>query len=635
MKKTSESKKALEENEDASAASSSSSSTAKAASKDEDVYEFKTTPKDSSSSSGDDKSDGGKGSDKSSDEKGDDQGTKRSYSDVEGDADEDSKRKKRKDGETGAKEPKPGPSSGRLASQRQEKGAKAAGTSAKNPALANKAVTALDRKSPSGSPKPAPTKASDSDAEADDKGSGDGFGVAGPKVPPLKIVIPQQNTNTDQEIGTRNGKNISARGHAALPYVVASSSNSNDSADKESVSSRCTSPSDSTKSIDEKKTNTVMTNEEQRQQRVLRSSHRGGGQSVDRSNNSSPQLQSSSPSPAPATSTSNAATSTATSTATTTSTTTVAETIDTNPKPSTSSSSSSGNGGNSSGSPCNTVNNNESEAASNAPSPSASSTSSTKESQQNTVELHPRKRKIRASKDENKQMATATTSTQSNTSNDNTDNISTSDQPHPHDQPITNCVQMYVGIRKQICNRHLRLTKVQPKPPQGFADYLLNRKTYTLAPKIPTEPVITYPPNLPAQMKDLFTEQEKQRLTQKMEHIVEKEKLVLAVEQEILRVHGRAARALANQSLPYSACTILKDEEVYNIITPEQEEQEEKDRNARSRYNGRLFLSWLQDVDDKWEKIKVSVVVLTLLCFFSSNTYLLNKNKNNRISNFN
>ncbi len=87
-----------------------------------------------------------------------------------------------------------------------------------------------------------------------------------------------------------------------------------------------------------------------------------------------------------------------------------------------------------------------------------------------------------------------------------------------------------------------------------------------------------------------------------MQHVVEKEKLVLSVEQEILRVHGRAARALANQALPFSACTILKDEEVYNVITPE---QEEKDRNARSRYNGRLFISWLQDVDDKWEKIKV------------------------------
>lgn len=71
-----------------------------------------------------------------------------------------------------------------------------------------------------------------------------------------------------------------------------------------------------------------------------------------------------------------------------------------------------------------------------------------------------------------------------------------------------------------------------------------------------------------------------------LQHVVEKEKLVLSVEQEILRVHGRAARALANQSLPFSVCTILRDEECYNLITPE---QEEKDRNARSRYNGKVI----------------------------------------------
>lgn len=121
--------------------------------------------------------------------------------------------------------------------------------------------------------------------------------------------------------------------------------------------------------------------------------------------------------------------------------------------------------------------------------------------------------------------------------------------------------------------------------------------------KSPKEPITNYPTNLPPAMKELFGTQEKERYKLKMQHIVEKEKLVLAVEQEILRVHGRAARALANQSLPFSVCSILKDQEVYNMITPE---QEQKDLNARSRYNGRLFLSWLQDVDDKWEKIKVS-----------------------------
>lgn len=47
---------------------------------------------------------------------------------------------------------------------------------------------------------------------------------------------------------------------------------------------------------------------------------------------------------------------------------------------------------------------------------------------------------------------------------------------------------------------------------------------------------------------------------------------------------------------------MLRDNEVYNVLAPEQEEK----RNAqRSRCNGRQINSWLQEVDDKWEKIKV------------------------------
>ena len=101
--------------------------------------------------------------------------------------------------------------------------------------------------------------------------------------------------------------------------------------------------------------------------------------------------------------------------------------------------------------------------------------------------------------------------------------------------------------------------------------------------------------------------------------------------QEILRVHGRAARALANQTVPFSVCTILRDQDIYNPneagsqrtgaglggLERPQNNMDKKD--VRSRYNGRLFLSWLQDVDDKWEKIKVnspfpSSFFLLLLC---------------------
>lgn len=555
-----------------STSNSTPNTTGTSIAKDEDdVYEFKSTPKDSSSSSGDDKSDAGKGSDKSSDEKSDDQSVnqlKRVYSDAEtnddgNSADDETKRKKRKDSEQTVKDAGKGSATSRSTPQRQEKGVKSG--PAKGACL-NKSTTALEKNCPS--PKPASNKTTtDSDAEADDK-NGESFGSSGPKVPPLKIVIPQQGMSGDQETGSRNGKNASARNHAALPYVVLpSSSNSNDSADKESVSSRCTSPSDSAKSVDEKK----MSNEEQRQQRVLRSSHRGG-QSVDRgSNNSSPQ-QSSSPSPAPP-----ASSDASTSEATAKQTTTAAQ--------------------NNNPSPANPPATSDTDNNVNVPSPS--STSSAKESTQNTVDLHPRKRKIRASKEENKQSVSAPSSSTSST--DNADNVPSS-EIHPHDQPITNCYQMYLNIRQQIERRHRNLFPVQPKAPQGFQDYLMNRRTYVLHAKTPNDVSTNVPATIAVPMKDLFTTQEKERHKLKMQHVVEKEKLVLAVEQEILRVHSRAARALANQSLPFSACTILRDEEVYNMITPE---QEEKDRNARSRYNGRLFISWLQDVDDKWEKIKV------------------------------
>ena len=40
---------------------------------------------------------------------------------------------------------------------------------------------------------------------------------------------------------------------------------------------------------------------------------------------------------------------------------------------------------------------------------------------------------------------------------------------------------------------------------------------------------------------------------------------MLSIEQEILREHGRWARVLANQGTPLSACTWLRDEEVYSF----------------------------------------------------------------------
>ncbi|XP_055382706.1 uncharacterized transmembrane protein DDB_G0289901 isoform X2 [Condylostylus longicornis] len=543
--------------------------------------------------------------------------TKRVYSDIEGHDDtstDGDELKKRRRNYCGDNTNKQGAGGRNTQSQRQEKGVKQSGGSNKSlGGLTGKNSTNLERKSPCPSPKStSANKNTDSDTETDDNKNSDSFGNnGGPKVPPLKIVIPQQNPSGDNEVGPRNGKNNSTRNHQALPYVVASSSNSNDSvaADRESTSSRCGSPADSngknsssSLAAGDEKSNMKGTSEERAQQRVLRSSHRGG-QGVDRgSNNSSPQLQSSSPSPAgPNEKEDNSiedkkvigSSSTGGGTASGNGNSNKNNTNTNNPSPANNSS----------------AQNSQTETESNAgnvPSPSASSTSSTsKEVPQGNVELHPRKRKIRANKQDDSSNKSSSAQSKDSQANSN-ESTSTVNEVHPHDHPFTNCYQMYLNIRKQIEKKHKSLMPIQPRPPQGFKDYLLNRKTYALAGKIPTEPVITIPKNLPNQMKELFTTQEKERYKLKTQHTIEREKLGLTVEQEILRVHAKAARSLACQSLPLSVCTIIKDQEVYNMITPE---QEEKDRNARSRYNGRLFLSWLQDVDDKWEKIKESMLL--------------------------
>lgn len=190
-------------------------------------------------------------------------------------------------------------------------------------------------------------------------------------------------------------------------------------------------------------------------------------------------------------------------------------------------------------------------------------------------------------------------------------------------QPITNGIQLYLDIRRQVERRRRGMLVVHPKPPQGFKDYLLNRGSYVLEGNPSSRlsvPMIPLPQSLSGSpMRDLFLEQERERYKLRLQHLIEREKLVLSAEQEILRVHGRAARAIQNQAVPLSACSILRDEEIYNVLKPEQicikspesimDKKDDKDKNVRSRYNGRLFLSWLQDVEDKWEKTKEKMLL--------------------------
>ena len=105
------------------------------------------------------------------------------------------------------------------------------------------------------------------------------------------------------------------------------------------------------------------------------------------------------------------------------------------------------------------------------------------------------------------------------------------------DRPL-NDIEKYLKIRKRIELKHKNLFPVQPKPPEGFKDYLMNKKTYLLQEnaheRLRSMSMVQPPSSLRGPLRDLFAQQEKERFKLRTKHIVEKEKLVLAVEQASL-----------------------------------------------------------------------------------------------------
>ncbi|XP_050396592.1 ankyrin repeat domain-containing protein 12, partial [Patella vulgata] len=214
------------------------------------------------------------------------------------------------------------------------------------------------------------------------------------------------------------------------------------------------------------------------------------------------------------------------------------------------------------------------------------------ENEDSSSHIHPRKRKLRP-KPEPEEKPAATTE------------VVTIPNPASWYQMPPNPYELFLSIRRQISSRRKNLSPVTPKPPNGYKDYLMVNCTYVLQGNTASTlsvPMLSCPHSVEGPMRDLFKEQENARYKLRLQHLIEREKLVLSAEQEMLREHGRAARADMNQSIPLSACTVLREEEIYNFLQFDQPEDCEK--NVRARYNKRQFLSWLQDVSDKYEKIK-------------------------------
>ncbi|KAJ8272891.1 hypothetical protein GJAV_G00094660 [Gymnothorax javanicus] len=180
----------------------------------------------------------------------------------------------------------------------------------------------------------------------------------------------------------------------------------------------------------------------------------------------------------------------------------------------------------------------------------------------------------------------------------------------PYQTERANPYYEFLHIRRKIEEKRKVLCSVIPQAPQYYDEYVTFNGSYLLDGNPLSKlciPTITPPPSLPDPLKEMFKQQEVVRMKLRLQHSIEREKLIVSNEQEVLRVHYRAARTLANQTLPFSACTVLLDAEVYNM--PADAQGEDGKTSVRDRFNARQFMSWLQDVDDKFDKLKTCLLM--------------------------
>lgn len=224
---------------------------------------------------------------------------------------------------------------------------------------------------------------------------------------------------------------------------------------------------------------------------------------------------------------------------------------------------------------------------------------------------HPRKRRFQRSSQQLQQLHTSTQQTREviqQTLAAIVDAIKL-DAIEPYHSDRSNPYFEYLQIRKKVEEKRKILCFIPPQAPQCYAEYVTYTGSYLLDGKPLSKlhiPVIAPPPSLAEPLKELFKQQEAVRGKLRLQHSIEREKLIVSCEQEILRVHCRAARTIANQAVPFSACTMLLDSEVYNMPL---ESQGDENKSVRDRFNARQFISWLQDVDDKYDRMKTCLLM--------------------------
>ncbi|CAF4427422.1 unnamed protein product, partial [Rotaria sp. Silwood2] len=200
-------------------------------------------------------------------------------------------------------------------------------------------------------------------------------------------------------------------------------------------------------------------------------------------------------------------------------------------------------------------------------------------------------------------------------------------EPTTRNIPI-NCIKKFLAIRQQIEKRHETMLHdfVQPKVPKDFAETLMAKKNYLIAPPYKscstTTPAslgikrLNPPLDLDSHLSDVFCRQEDERYKMKLRHQVERDKLNLSHEQEVLRLYGNATRLSIHQDIPLSYCSLLKDNEVYNNPIIQERTSAfinndytntELGKRGKHRWNGRSFIKSLEDSNFKYKRLSCEI----------------------------
>ncbi|CAF0956506.1 unnamed protein product, partial [Didymodactylos carnosus] len=160
-----------------------------------------------------------------------------------------------------------------------------------------------------------------------------------------------------------------------------------------------------------------------------------------------------------------------------------------------------------------------------------------------------------------------------------------------------------------------------PKTPKDFNEFSMVKKNYltsssTLTPEDLCIEKCPPPNDLDKQLTELFIRQEDERYRMRLRHQVERDKLILSHEQDILRLYGNATRSSINQDIPFSYCALLKDSEVYNFPSSLQTDKERltdsdgkplnnETAKRKHRWNGRFFIKTIDDSNFKYKRFSM------------------------------